>query len=232
MMTEIKDFLHQQWVEIKEDKYSMALLVVVLVGGLGMGIWKGKNWYVARKEGAAQLVFAQAYDEYQGALNASLKKEDAGKIEQAFKDAAISLQSVQDEHGSSVYGTYSQALQADLLVHEKNYKGAQELLEAVIKRMGKNSPAYYLYQTKLALVSFDAGDAQKGITLLEQLAADESNQQSDTAAFYLGSYYWAQKQYDKAKKAWAVFEKPFDEKDPKKNSPWMQIVAAKLAQLS
>jgi hypothetical protein len=232
MMIEIRNFLHQQWLEFKEDKYSMALLLVVLIVGAGISVKKGRAWYIARRESAAQVIFADAYDEYQGALKASLNKEDAGKIEQAFKDATIGFESVQETQSGSTYSIYAKAFQADILTHEKQYDKAVLMLEEALADMSVSSPAYYLYKTKMALILFDAGQAPKGAALLEELVNDSNNEQSDTAAFYLGSFYWSEKQYDKAKAAWKMFDKPISEKEPQKNSPWAHVVAAKLAQLS
>lgn len=231
MMTVIQNFLHQQWLGLKKDKYSMAFLLIIILVGAGVGLWKGKAWYVARKECAAQLAFADAYEDYQSALKASLKKDDTGKIEQSWKDATIGFESVQEAHDRTTYSIYSKALQADILVHEKEYDKAIKMLEDAIASMGELSPAYYLYKTKQALILFDANQAAKGIALLEELVADSNNKQADTAAFYLGSYYWAEKQYDKAKAAWKMFEAPMNQKEAEKNSPWAQIVASKLEQL-
>lgn len=230
MITRVQDFFGQQWLHLKKDKYSMALFFIVLVGGLGMGIVKGKAWYVARKESAAQVTFADAYEEYRQALQALLQKDDAGKVEAAIKDALLNLESVEELHGSSVYSMYTHALKADLCAQEKKYDQALVLLEKALTKMGTSSPVYYMYKTKQALILCDAGQADKGVALLEELAQDTQNKQADTAAFYLGSYYWSEKQYDKAKAAWKMFEAPLHQKEPQKNSPWSYIVATKLAQ--
>lgn len=232
MKTEIQSFFRQQWLDLKKDTFSLAILCVGLVVLSGYGIWKGKAWYIARKEGAAQLVFSDAYGEYQQALNALADKEHPEKVAQAWKDADISLQSVQETQAGSIYSFYAQALRADVLIHEEKYDEAVALLEEATAKMRTTTQGYYLYKTKQALILFDAGKADQAVALLKELADDNLNEQNDTAAFYLGSYYWSTEEYDKAKDAWKLFTEPVDKTNLEKVSPWTQVVETKLAQLS
>lgn len=224
----LRETVQDWWRDLKEDRMSQIFTVAFLVIALSFGGWKGYQWYVAHKEGAAQMVFSEALNEYETVLH-KLKKEPNEPAQ--WEDVLLNFDEVEAQHSGSLYALYSQGFRADIAARKGNLSDAIELLQKTIDGMKKTAPAYNMYRTKLALLYLDSGNEQEGLGLLQTLVDDTHNQQNDTAAFYLGYYYWTQEKFDKAKKAWQQFTKDKEVKESETVSPWTQIVQAKLSQI-
>ncbi len=230
MMQEAVQGMINDWIrDLKNDKYTQAFLGALLLVLLAVGGWKAKQWYVERQEGAAQIVFSEALDEYDRAFHLMQK----GTVEkQQWDDAAFGFKTVEDKQRGTVYATYAQAFQADVQAREGKFDQAIETLDQAVAKMGKTSPGYYLFKTKGALLKIDAGKTDQGVQELQQLADDQDNPNNDTAAFFLGYYYWSKDKFSLAQKAWAPFEKTKQPADAQKASPWAQIAQVKLSQIA
>ncbi len=226
MMQEVKEVLRRWGHEVKGDIYFLStavILALLLLVGTG---WKLFSWNAARREGAAQLIFSQGFEEYDRALS------NTTGTDVVWSDVVLTLQAVGEKHPGSVYAKYAEALQADVLAREGKFDEALALLDQVITKIGSHSPFSYLYKTKSALIKFDAGKTEEAVSELATLADAAENENSDTAAFYLGYYYWTSGQYDKAKTVWARFEKSAQPLEQAKISPWAPIAQVKLAQIA
>ncbi len=228
-----------EWVQdsvafVKSNKYvkygSLAVFFVLLI----TGSWAAKNWYVASRESKAQLAFSDALDSYQTALYYAIAKaDDKGAIEDHIKDALADLSSVIDKHSGSVLADYAQAFIADLYTLKDEHDRALETINKALSHMSNNSPLYYTYKTKAALLLFENKKDAEGISALQALIVDTKNKQSDDAAYYLGSYYWAQGEYQDAAQVWQRFNPEVTAtQDARTLSPWVSIVQQKLAQIS
>jgi predicted negative regulator of RcsB-dependent stress response len=230
MMQELLLKTVQGWVkELKQDKYSLAFTIALLVALAGFGLFKAKNWYVARQEGVAQIVFSEALDEYDRVVY-SLKK--GGLEKHGWQDAQLAFKAVQENHKGTTYAVYAQAFEADTLAREGKYIEAIQLLEAAISQMAAKAPALYQFKTKVALLKLDAGQTDVALADLKMLAQDADNANSDTAAFFLGYYFWVHDKFNEARSAWERFEKGKQPKDAEKVSPWAVIAQTKLAQIA
>ena len=225
----LQDIVHGWWRDFKQDKYALPIALALSVGLLGFGAWKAKLWYVARQEGAAQLVFSEALDEYDRVLFA-LKKGNQEK--EQWEDSTIAFKTVEDQHKGTVYAVHSQAFQADIAARQGDFEQALHLLGQAVNQMGDKAPGYYLFKTKMALLKLDAQKTQEALADLTQLADDADNSNSDTAAFFLGYYHWSHDKFDEAKKVWNRFEKGKQPTDAQKMSPWAQIAQVKLSQIA
>jgi len=224
----MRDTVQTWWRDIKKDKHAFPLLIAVVIGLAGFGEWKGHQWYVAHKEGAAQMSFSEALEEYNTVLYALSK---GNKEKEQWSDAQLAFKSVEDKHSGTGYALYSQLFQADVLAQEGNLKGAIEQLQKTIGTMKKSAPGYYLFKTKIALLQLDIGDTE-ALLNLEQLADDNSNPNSDTAAFFLGYYHWSNDAVDKAKKAWNRFDASKQSTVKEEISPWAALAQIKLSQIA
>jgi predicted negative regulator of RcsB-dependent stress response len=229
MQETLQGMMRDWWRDIKNDKYTLSFLAALLFVLLAVGGWKAKQWYVASQEGAAQLVFSEALDEYDRVLYA-IKKGTAEK--QQWDDAAFGFKTVEDKGKGTTYAVYSQAFQADVQARQGNFDQALNLLGQAIAQMGDKSPGYYLFKTKMALLQLDAGKTEQALGDLQQLADDQDNPNNDTAAFFLGYYYWAKDKFNLAKKAWDRFDKSKQPTNSEKISPWAQIAQVKLSQIT
>ena len=219
---------------VKERKVVFFPVVGLIALLVVFGAWKGKNWYVAHREGKAQLAFSDALDTYQTALYyAVAKSNDKAAVEDHIKDALIDLTAVIQKHSGSALADYTQAFIADLYTLKGEHDRALETLEKALAHMNVNSPLYCVYRTKAALLLFDNGKEAEGLAALQALADDAKNKQSDDAAYYLGSYYWSKEQYADAANAWSRFKQETTQtQDASTVSPWAPMVWQKLAQIS
>jgi cytochrome c-type biogenesis protein CcmH/NrfG len=100
----------------------------------------------------------------------------------------------------------------------------------MIKDMA-GSPLIALYEMERALIQLDSADdkfQQAGLQTLQALADDKNNTHRDSAQYYLGNYYWAHNDVDKAHDIW---QKLVDEQRDEKlaPSPWVQQVQQQLS---
>jgi len=219
---------------IKENKYVKFGATAALALFLVLGSWAAKDWYVAYREGKAQLAFSDALDTYQTALYyAVAKSDDKGVVEEHIREALADLVSVTDKHSGSVLADYVQAFVADIYALKGENDRALETLNKAVDRMSNNSPLYYTYKTKAALLLFENNKDIEGIAALQSLMTDSKNKQSDDAAYYLGAYYWAKEQYQDAVQAWERFKPEVTAtQDVAAVSPWAPLAQQKLAQVS
>lgn len=225
----MRDTISNFWRDIKKDKHGFPLLIAGVIILAGFGAWKGQRWYVAHKESAAQMSFSEALDEYKSVLYALSK---GTQEKEQWNDAQLAFKSVETKHAGTGYALFSKLFQADVLAQEGNIQDAIEQLKKTVATMNVKTPGYHLFKTKIALLQLDAGKSAEGIALLGDLAVDEKNPNSDTAAFFLGYYYWSKDEVDLAKKVWAPFETGRQSKVAEEVSPWAELAQIKLSQVS
>ncbi len=215
--------------EIVEDKYSLALTVVIICGGAYWGGSELRLRYKKHVGGKSQIVVAEAIEEYDKALYNHLEKEGGQELaSQQFDDVQIGFDTILKQHSGSSLVPYALSFQADTFALKGDFKQALITLEDGIKKMSSSAPGYYLLKTKYALLQLDAQQETEGVALLRELAFNSSNPTFDTAAFFLGYYYWAKHDKDKARDAWKQLETTENSKSKKGASPWLQAVKEKL----
>jgi predicted negative regulator of RcsB-dependent stress response len=119
-------------------------------------------------------------------------------------EAEISFQTGYEQNKKSTIAPFFLAFESDALIKLGKFEDAYKILVDAVGQFSKNSPYYYLYSIKLALMEIDKKDAQKGIEDLNILIKDSNNIFKDMAAFYLGEYYWANNNIDKAKEQFQI----------------------------
>lgn len=200
-------------------KYERVLTIALALGLVGVIGWFGYKWYTKRLEAQAFADFSQATDDY---FKAVLSTDD----KQRWQDMANGLALQAQEHKSSVLAPYYLAYQADALVHDGKIDQALTLMNQVLAQLPKNSPFYYMYATKQALIKLDAQSQDvraQGITELEQLAQDKENPVKDMALYHQGYHAWTTGNRPQAEKIWSTLCTYGD-----KDSVWVQLAQAKL----
>jgi len=233
MFAMIQEVISQWWNEAKQKEYFNYIAMFLLLVVFGIGGWKGLEWYRIKREQKAQLAFSDALDEYQTSLYYVIAKpNEKEKIEDHLKDAALSFSTVLEQHSGSSLVPYAKAFLAEIHLLKKEVNEALALLREAAAQVGSNSPLYYLYQTKIALLLIATGQNEEGVSELEKLVQDSSNKQSDDAAYFLGEYHWTHGDYKKAAQVWERFSEENQPKSLIKSSPWAPGVQAKLKQIS
>lgn len=215
--------------EIVEDKYSFAITVVIICGGAYWGGSELRLRYKKHTGGKSQIVVAEAIEEYDKALYNHLEKDGGQELAaQQFEDVQIAFDTLLKQHSGSSLVPYALAFKAETLALKGDFKDALTVLETGINKMSSSKPGYYLLKTKHALITIDAGQEKEGVDALHDLAFNSSNPTFDTAAFFLGYYYWAKKDKEKARHAWKQLETTAESKLKQGVSPWLQVVKEKL----
>ncbi|MFS8506527.1 MAG: tetratricopeptide repeat protein [Candidatus Babeliales bacterium] len=221
MQETLQELLKNGWRQFKKDTYSVVFTVLLLALLLGYGGYKAHQWYRVSKESKAQKLFAQALTEYKHAF-AELTN---GAQTVAWQDIALAFEEVTQKHQGTTYSLYAQAFEADIKARQGQLQEAITQLEGLVATMAADAPGYYFFKTKIALLTIDAQNVQVGLDQLHALT-QTGNAQADTAAFFLGLYYWTHDDVAKAQEVWKFFDAT------QADSPWAQIVQAKLLQVA
>ena len=220
----------QDWYrEIVEDKYTLTF--VIIIGGAGV-FWGAKELYTRyamHVGGKAQIVVAEAVEEYDKALYNYFEKEESKELAlQQFDDVQIAFDTVLKQHSGSSLVPYALAIKADTFAYKGDFKSALSVLDSAISKMSVSAPGYYLLKTKYALMQLDAGQTEAALSSLKDLSFNSDNPTADTAAFFLGYYYWTIHDKEKARGAWKALEATDNKKVASGTSPWLQFAQEKL----
>lgn len=191
-----------------------------------LGAWWIYAQFAGQKDKEAQKTLASCIELYDQAIGATETSVPWSTVETACKRAY-------DEYSNSKLAPYFLAYQAEALVKQNKDDEAITVMTQMIQSMPKNSPLYYVYSTKLALMQIDSNQTAvhaQGLKQLEELAADTKNKQRDEALYYVGLYYWQLNDQVKAKESWQTLAELASR--PEEASPWMQLVSERLAVLS
>lgn len=204
------------------NAFLLGLLAMIAL----LGLWWIYSQFAGQKEKEAQKTLASCIELYDQAVGASETSVPWSTVETACKRA-------HDEYSNSNLAPYFLAYQAEALVKQNKTDEAITVMAQMMKAMSKNSPLYYVYATKLALIEIDSNDSAahaQGLKRLEELAADSKNQQRDEALYYVGLYFWHLNDRVKAKEAWQTLAELSP--NAQEASPWMQLVSDRLAVLA
>ena len=86
------------------------------------------------------------------------------------------------------------------------------------------------YQGTLALLYLDSSDLQeqqRGLTLLEKMASDPMHSAYDFALYWLGDYYWANSDTEKAREYWNMLD--LVSRSSTKPSSWFALAKKRLS---
>lgn len=228
----IKALVQEWWQELQEDVYSFYGTIALSLLAVGWGSYQGYHYYRSYQERKAQLVVAEAFEEFDKALYYKLEGKDSQEVlQQRFEDARLAFDEVIQSAGSSYLYPYALAFQADITLQQGDTQGALDLLKQSVQKLNASMPAYYLIKTKLALVLMDHGSLEQGLKELELLAHDKANPTYDTAAFYAGYYYWTQKDFSQVEHFWKLL-KPTQTTPENGISPWWSLAEEKLQQIN
>ena len=200
---------------------SLAALLV-LVGG-----YLGYRWYVQQREERAQLVFAAAVDLAQQALK-SESDQQAGSV--TWQDVEMAFKIGYDQNKSSYLAPYFLAFQAEALLRQRRQEEALSLMNEVLSQLSTSDQLYDQYFLKRACIKLDSTDEQikkQGLDELTSIADKADSLFKEPAEYYLGEYYWANQQFDKARDTWLALTAENTKGEP---SVWKEAAIAKLNQ--
>jgi hypothetical protein len=209
--------------DARRKRYMHYALLGVGTLTLLLGAFGGYRWYVHIREREAQKTLSFCLDEY--------FKAQRGQSA-SWQELADRCLRAADKHSSSYLYPHFKALQADALVHVGDLQGALVAMKVVHGSMRSSDPLYALFMLKYSLMQLDSADeaiSAQGLSELTALAHNQANTYADAAQFYLGQYYIAHDQPDKAQQEWKTLSAQ-RRIEPGMSSPWAELVASKVTQ--
>lgn len=211
----IKDFV--------QDYYKEILIAGACIIASGVGFYFFMQ-HQAHKQGKAQLAFAQTLAEVKhGEKNADL-----------WPNAELAAKTGHRTYKSSSLAPYFLTIESQVAERQGKIKEALVSLEEAVAAMGKNSPFYTVFKTKVSLMKLDSDDVAlqtAGFNELESLAQDHSNKQRDEALYYLGEYYLNHNDTVRAKETWQKLVNEFPGTQDSAMSPWASVAVERAKQL-
>ncbi|KKP35539.1 MAG: hypothetical protein UR26_C0003G0012 [candidate division TM6 bacterium GW2011_GWF2_32_72] len=225
--------IYNDWsVKLLNNKYSKEIVAgvgfVVVVGG-GAYLYR---MYVNNREDAAIRAFSDCLDETAKALNLDYGMAENKKDQKdVWDDLEMAYSAGVDQHSSSKLAGYFKIYQAGALSKEGKQEEAIALMKQAVKEIPSASLLKPLYQNKYALMMMDSKDEsvqKEGLSLLESLANDSTNQNADLSLYFLGLYYWSKNDLSAVKNVWGKLVKDFSSEDKNKDSAWAQLAKERL----
>ena len=226
--TRFRGWFNDFYYVISEYLYLSILVGAVLLATLTLGAWYGYRWYTLRQNYTVYELLDQCAKEFDYAA----QQNKAPEWESVAQFCAAGYKA----HSTNKQAPYFLPFQAEALIQKGERAQAVEVLDTMLAQLSTQSPLYYLYATKRALLLFDLDSEESAIKELTALATKKDNAYSDYAAYQLGYYYWVRNDVEKARSVWkTLIEQVPDEILPgyeKTASPWAVLAKSKLGTIS
>jgi tetratricopeptide (TPR) repeat protein len=221
---------------IKHKK--QALLSFGLVVGATLAIW-GYVAYSARVQIKAHGAFIEALKVYEASVVPG-SKEATGSLnrfaseEEKWTKVADVFRKNYEQYTSAGIAPIFLTFQAEALTRLGKFDEAIAVMQQALRKMNTDALKDF-YGVKLAVMYLDSGKPehkQEGLSALEKIVADQKNYAHEYALFQLGYYFWSEKNYAQARNHWQQFMVKYGLKDTKLQSPYADLVRAKLSLIS
>jgi hypothetical protein len=149
------------------------------------------------------------------------------KVEEVFRTGY-------DSYKRSGLSSMFRCYQAEALTHLKKHDEAIQMLAAAIKAMPSEQLKDF-YKLKLALLRLDAAQpevAKEGFAELKKIAETSTNLANEASLYYMGLYFWSQKDYTQAKNYWQQLMVKYGMKEGKDQSGFSELAREKLKLIS
>lgn len=207
-----------------QSRVAILGLSVAVVGVLAGGGWFLYYQRSVAREQAAQLILAQCLNEYEkGITDATVASQVDGMAQVGYR-----------QYGNTHIGPFFLALRVDALLAQGQRDEALKLLQEVIKGLASQPMFAQLYRIKYALILLDTVDAaqvEQALSLLEQEAHYAQGYNNDRALYYLGAYYGANGNTERAQQYWNELVS-LPAANDQSQSPWAHLAKEKLESIT
>lgn len=211
------------------------IIGVAVLAAAGTGYFYYNNW----KQACAHQDFIAALRYYDAPVTGEQRELNGDTIEFATdqdkwkKVEEVFHKGYQDNRRSGLASIF-RAYQASALIHLGKIDEAIEMLGAVVTHVPSQEVKDF-YRLKLALTKLDSsrGDVQQeGFAELKKIAEDSQHFAHEAGLFYLGYYFWTQKDYAQVRNYWQQLMVKYGLKETKQQSGFADIVRSKLKLIS
>jgi predicted negative regulator of RcsB-dependent stress response len=224
-MTNANSFVGSARDYVNQSRYTQLSAVLLFVVGLSCIGYYSYSWRSAAKQRESERALFYSFEGYRKARSLEFRPDAQDHLEELWDQVDMDFQNAYDQNKSSSLAPYFIMFKAQALVSQGEVVKGLELMRTVIKDT-KNVSFQYLYKTTAALVELDNAKTEKeGLTNLQTLSTDKNNPFTDMALYYLGEFYAAQGDIQKAQAAWDTIIKaePVKLPDYLTPSPWIAL---------
>lgn len=213
----------------QSEKAMQTGLILLVLLAIVVGGWFGYRSYRIGQVQVAQKQLSSCLAEYE-------KVKSASNVAESQWQTIDKMCSVgYEKYKHTAVGPFFLGVQADALLVQGKTQEAVVLLDKLVSSLPTQSPLYYPYQTKKILVALDQEEnvmQSPAFEELKKLAYDKDNNDADYALYYVGEYYWHDKNIDLAKQVWQDLDTRFKAETKNGQSPWALLAQYKLQQIS
>lgn len=216
------------------DKYLPYLFGTLLLIGASILGWWGYRLYLDKIEQSAFRDLSESIEAFDKFMT-SVDKQSVGgdKLEDLERAFIVGAQ----KYSKSKLIPFFHLYKADILIQKGDFSGALGALDNAIDKVEKDSPFYYLFLTKKALLQSDNDlSKEQGLKELNELAVNKNNPFAPMAAYYLGLYYYQlgkdKENIDKAKSIWKEALDRQERLTKASECSWCEIIRSKLKTIS
>jgi len=201
----------------------------------------GYQWYDQRAQVKAHQAFLDAQRIYEAQVSPGhptiitptsaqfgSEEEKWKKVEEVFKETY-------SKHKGTGIAPVFLTYQADAQAHLGKTDDAIVTLEIAVKAMSSLEIKDF-YRLKLALMKMDSNKEavkQEGFAELKKIAEASTNYANEAGLFYIGNYFWTQKDYSQAKNYWQQLMVKYGLKEQQKDqSGFAELARSKLKLIS
>ncbi len=202
---------------------------------LGAGVsYLGFQYYIEQREQRAHQAFAEAatlYEQIRAGKQPSSTEPASTPTIVDWQEVELAFKAGHAQNSGSYLAPYFLVFQVEAIAQQGRIEEAVALLSTVLKQITVASPFYPQFELKRALLQLDSDSAQmmqEGLQNVERIAGDTDHQMHETAAYFLGEYYWAQEDFAKAGDAYRLVRAPVP---GQLGSEWYALAQEKVAQL-
>jgi tetratricopeptide (TPR) repeat protein len=231
MITGVRNLLVESYNYVFESnqkytKYAKEIGIVVLVVVAGFGGLKIYNYYLYSREATAQKVFYECMREMQNA------RKGIG----SWYDVEVAFEMGHRQNAKSKLAPFFLIFKSEALNAQGKKQEALDLLNNTLKHLKGDDDMHSIYSVKRALMKMDMEEEtikKEGIQELEEIGCLRAEHKKKKAGqipalYYLGSYYWNNDNFEKAKKVW---DKLVSISPVEPESPYINLAKAKLKQI-
>ena len=207
---------------------------VLVVAGVGF------NWYWNGLQESAQKDFIEMTRYFEAPVINGVETRTEGESlqfgseQEKWAFIAQAYDKAYSKNKRAGIGPMFKLYQVDALLQLNKRDEAIEALEGAVKATGNREVQDFL-KLKLALIKMDSAHQEQqklGLGALKGIAEDTSSYAHEAALYYVGYYFFAKNDTVQAKNYWQQLMVKYGMQDSKQQSPYAELVRAKLHLIS